>query len=228
MADTCTCFNHRHLAIRYNLFDKSRTATRNDYIYVIPQLQHHIHCLPVRLLNQLNSALRYAGMICRLCHDTCNGLVRDNRLGASTQDNSVAGFQAKANGIGRNIWPGFINHAHNAERHPDATNFQPVGTYIGVILRPDRVRQGGSLAKTVSHTGHPAFIQHQPVQKRPLYTFFASLFQIYGICLQNGTAPLLQSMCHSQQGIIFRNRRKCIHLAGRIFCRLRLTDNLFL
>ena len=225
MADAGTGFNHRHLAVSYHLLNQACTAPWNNHVNIIPQLQHHIHGSPVRLLYQLDGALRDTGMIGCLRHNACNCFVGNNRLGTAPQENGIAGFQAQPDGIRRYVRPCLVNHAHDTQRHPYTADFQPVGTDTGIILLPDRIRQGCRLTEAVCHACHTALIQQQPVQERTLDALFPGFLQINGICLQYRATALLQGTRHSQKRVILGNRRKIIHAAGGVFCRLCLIDN---
>ena len=236
MAYACTGLDNRHARITHHSLNQSCAATRNNHIHKAVHMNKVGHSLTVTGIDKLNCASRNAVSLRSYCQNRSHSLVRLHRLAATLKDNSVAGFQAQACCVRRNIRTRFVNNADNTERHTHLGNLQAVRQRFAVQHIANRVRQIGHLPQTVCHAGHALCRQLQPVEHRAAHTLSLCSLHIACIRRQNLLRLFLQRRRHRQKRRILYRRTcnsqlrrsllRCLRLAQDQFIRFHLCHRL--
>ena len=164
MAYARTCFDNRHAGITHHRLNQPGTAARNNHVHQAVHMDQILHSLSVTGVNKLNRARRNTCPLRSLRQNSSHSFIGLHRLTAALKDNSIAGLQAQACGIRRNVGTCLVNNTDNAQGNANFSNMQTVRQSFTVNNITNRVSQACYLTQAVSHTTDSLGSQLQTVQ----------------------------------------------------------------
>ncbi len=177
----CSCMN----------LISSLASARNDHIEKAILREHGQHRLPVRRLDECDTAGRKADVIEGHGDDVHQRGVCSNGLRASTEQDGIAGFQTEGGRINGHVRPRFIDDANGPEGYPHFLNPEPVGTPDPFIDVTDGVTQRDDIPDSFHHLPDSLFIEGQTVNEDAGQPVFARAGEI--LCVggedAGGVAP---------------------------------------
>ena len=223
-----TCFDNWHAGITHYRLNQAGTAARNNNINQAVHMDQILHSLSVTGINKLNRARRNTCTLSSLCQNCSHSFVGLHCLAATLKNNSIAGFQAKACGICRNIRTCFINNTDNAQWNTNFSNMQTVRQSFAVNNITNRVSQTCYLTQAVSHTADALGSQLQAVQHRAFHALGCSSSHVTLIRSQNFSLLCLQRSSHRQKCRILNCGRSNGKLCSSLLRSLCLSLNQFI
>ena len=141
-------------------------------------------------------------------------------VAAAAQDDGVAGLEAEAGSIDRDVGAGLIDDRDHAEGNPDLLDLHAVGQPPALDDLADGIRQGGDAPQAPGHVADAVLVEHQPVHQRlgkmgglALLDVVAVLAQDLGAC---GVPAPWRSRCSarflSAAGSAASSREACLAL----------------
>ena len=118
----------------------------------------------------------------------------------SAQDDGVAGLDGQGSGVDGDIGAGLVDHADDAQWHPNPTHSQSVGHDRAVHDLTHGVGQGGHLTQGVGDGRQSAGVQGQAVEEAGLHPALASALQVGGVGREDRFAVLGEAVGHGLQG----------------------------
>ncbi len=232
VADALVMLDHGHLATLGHGANESLAAARHAEVNVLGERKQDGDGVALRGGHHLDGVggKTAVGDPAGFDHDFGDELVGVQRLLATAQDGGVAGFEAQARRVCRDVGARLVNDHHHADRRGDFPELKSVGTGAFIEDASHGVRQHNHLAQTAGHAGDAFVVQSQPVQQGVGQAVAGAEFQVERVGLLEGVRVLLQGGGHGEQaGILLRRgqlgQRTRSHLgvlrqAGHLFSQI--------
>ena len=142
---------------------------RHDHVHVLVEREQVSHGGAVRRRHELHGVRGQRGSLERRADRVGDRPVRPERLGAAPQDARVAGLQAQARGIRRDVGPRLVDDPDDAEGDPHPPDLETGRTVVEFADRPDRVGQRRHLPHALAHAVDGAVVEHQAIDQRAVH-----------------------------------------------------------
>ena len=106
------------------------------------------------------------------------------------------------------IGPALVDDGHDAQRHPDPLDLEPVGPHPSVEELADRVGQRGDLAQSFGHAGDATVGEAQPVEGPGLHATGAGALGVAGVGGEDLGRPLDEQVGRDEQREVLLGRRR--------------------
>ena len=178
--------------------DEARAASGNQQIHIAIGGHEGGGRGPGGVLDQIHRIFRHTHGGEALFQGGDDGVGRCKGLLAAAQDAHGTGLQGQGGGIGGDIGPGLIDDGDDAHGHGDFVDLQTVGPGVPLQQMAHGIGQGGDFPDALGHTGDPVGGEQEPVQHH-LGHLAGGVFNVHGVCGQNGLLVVQQSLGHGLQ-----------------------------
>ena len=178
VAYPCTGFDNGYGSVHHHHLNQACATAGNNHIHKAIQMNQILHGLTVAGINKLNRSLRHACSCRCFTQNPGHRLIGLHGLAATLEHHGVAGFQAQACCIRRNIGTSLINNTNYSQGHPHLGNSEPISQRFAIQHIAHRVGQISHLTQAIGHALDACFGQLQAVQHGALHTLGSSTLHI--------------------------------------------------
>ena len=170
--------DHRHPGVFHHAADEPRAAPGDQHVQIRRQMHQLVGAVPAGVLHQRDAVPGQSDVLQRVPHDGNKGLVGVEGLPAAPEEDGIARLQTQGGGVHRDVGPGLVDDADDAQRHPALADDEPVGTLVHFCHRADGVRQSADLPHPFHDAADAPFVQGQPILKGRTHAAVPGLGQI--------------------------------------------------
>jgi hypothetical protein len=135
-------------------------------------------------------------------HAGGDGLVGAQGLAAAAQDGGVAGLQAQRRGVRRDVGPGLVNDADDAQGYAHLADLDARGATLDVADLAHRVGQRGDLLQALGHGFDPLGGERQAVDQGCIQAFGSGGLQVLAVGFQQLRLAIAYGAGHGEQRVV--------------------------
>ena len=206
----------RHRRLLDDRADQAGSPSRDQHVDVTTGPHQRLDAVVGVARDQLDDVRLQAGGRDGVTQHGDDRGVAGPRAGAAAQEYGVAGLQADAGGVGRDVGPCLVDHPDDAERHPDLAQLQSVREGAPPHHLADRVGQPGDVAQPLGHVVEALGGESQPVDDVGRGAAGLRALDVLGVGGEDLVRAGEQRRSHVQQrGVLLGTGRQGQAVAGR-------------
>ena len=195
--------------------DELFPAPGDDQIEVARQIQQRGDRRPVGVLDELDRVGGRADLLEGLRQHGGDLRVGLDGFAAAAEHHGVAGLQAEAGRVGRDVRTRLVDETDHAERDPNTRDLDPVRPAPGIERLAHRIGQRGDLPERLRHLLDARVGECQAVEERPRVPARARALEIGPVGLEELRRLLLEPAGHLEQGLVLQPRGAERQFGGR-------------
>ena len=219
VAVAVTVDDHRDLGVLTHVLDERRTAAGNEAVDVLGELHHGGRRLVRGVLDEYHRIFRQRVLGKRVAQHLRDRDVRMQRRRRTAQQRRIAGLDAQARRVARDVRPVLVDDRHDAERHPDARDLKPVWPLRTVEHVADRVRQRRDGTQPVGHPVEACVGESQAVERPLRHPGGSRRIEVRVVRGPDLARPFEQDVGRGQQSAVLAREAHRGHLSDAVVAK---------